>query len=108
MVNNNDFREYVYSKGLFNKIYGFFFRNSLYYNFSKAVIQMRKVIAFDHTQYADYSDINNNKPNYFVYGIWKNIIYNMYNIHVANKIKINRKKIVKFLKTKNEVNKCSK
>ena len=108
MVNNNDFREYVYNKGLFNKIYGFFFRNSLYYNFSKAVIQMRKVIVFDHTQYADYSDINNNKPNYFIYGIWKNIIYNLYNIHVGNEIKNNRKKMIKYLKNKKEVNKCCK
>lgn len=103
VINNNDFREYVFNKNFLNKIYGFLFRNSLYYNFTKDVISMRKVITFDHTNFTDYSNINNNRPNFLMFHIWRKFIHKPYIRRRTKEIKENHVKMVQYLKNKKEV-----
>lgn len=99
---NFDFREYVYSKNLFNKIFGWLFRDSHYYSFTKIVLGMRKVITADSIEFYDYADIYNKKPGLISYTLYKLVIQKIYNIRKRVQTKMIRKKIKKYVKNKNK------
>lgn len=67
------FREYVFSKSLLNRIYGFFFRSALYYTFTGMVIEQRKKAFSDYVDYVNYAGVYNIKPNKLAYKIFKKI-----------------------------------
>ena len=96
---NYDFREYVFSKNLFTKIWGIMFRSSLYYNFTKCVLSMRSTVTTNQTDFEDYAQIYNKKPNLLMYMLWKKIIYRSYCIAMGMHKQILKMKSKKFIET---------
>lgn len=99
---NFDFREYVFSKNLFTKLYGLMFRSSLYYAFTKTVLNMRKVATADSVEFYDYADIYNKKPNIIGYIIYKNVIKKIYGWRKSAQKRITKQKIKAYIKKKEQ------
>jgi hypothetical protein len=75
-----DFREYVYNKSIFHKVWGWLFRDSHYYYFTEAVLNQRKIVSRKFVRFSDYSSIYDKKPNNFFYKrIYKHGILSVYN-----------------------------
>lgn len=75
-----DFREYVYNKSIFHKIWGWLFRDTHYYYFTKDVLNQRKVASRQFIHFSDYYSIYDKKPNKFFYKrIYKHGILSVYN-----------------------------
>ena len=99
---NFDFREYVFSKNIFTKLYGLMFRSSLYYAFTKTVLNMRKVATADSVEFYDYADIYNKKPNIISYIIYKNVIKKIYGWRKSAQKRITKQKIKAYIKKKEQ------
>ena len=93
------FREYVFSKTLFHRIYGKLFRSTLYYFFTKGVIEQRKKVFSDYTDFAYYAGIYNMKPNKFMRSIFKKIT-KVYSKIKRIQMKRLRRKAKEFFKVK--------
>lgn len=78
---NNDFREYIFSRNLFTKIWGILFRSSMYHCFTELPLANRRKISNQYISYADYADIYNKKPNKFAYWLWKKVLFRLYQYH---------------------------
>lgn len=74
-----DFREYVYNKSIFHKLWGIMFRTVHYYLFINQVLDQRKLSTSEKITFEDYVDIYNKKPNEFFYKIYKHNILSLYN-----------------------------
>ena len=75
-----DFREYVYNKNIFHKLWGWLFRSTHYYFFTEAVLNQRKIGSRKFIRFSDYASIYDKKPNKFFYKhIYKHGVLSAYN-----------------------------
>lgn len=75
-----DFREYVYNKNIFHKLWGWLFRSAHYYFFTEAVLNQRKIGSRKFIRFSDYASIYDKKPNKFFYKhIYKHGVLSAYN-----------------------------
>jgi len=95
---NNDFREYIFSKNIFTKIWGFFFRSVMYHSFTARSLEMRKTISDHYVEYKDYADIYNKKPNKIAYWIWRKIFFRAYQYHKKIETRKNKHEYKRHLK----------
>lgn len=93
------FREYVFSKTLFHRIYGKLFRSTLYYMFTGGVIEQRKKCFSDYTDFACYAGVYNIKPNKFMRFVF-NKITKVYSKIKRIQMKRLRRKAKEFFKVK--------
>lgn len=76
-----DFREYVYRKNIFNKLWGYIFRKAQHRRFSINVIKYKKdtlKITEDINRFSDIGDLNPNKHLYALYSIAIRFLYEKY------------------------------
>ena len=69
-----EFREYVYNKNIFNKIWGYLFRKSQHRRFVINVMQLEKKVLKTKCSINNYSDICDIKPNKHIYVFYSLII----------------------------------
>lgn len=73
-----DFREYVYSKNLFTRIWGAMFRSSQHRRFAFSVIEQRKSVLDVELSPSDFDEIYAKKPNKHWYAFYVLIIKHIY------------------------------
>lgn len=61
-----EFREYVYSKNIFTRIWGSIFRSAQYYDFSNDVIKQKTTATKEEIQLSNFNDIYSKLPNKFI------------------------------------------
>ena len=76
-----DFREYVYSKNLFTRIWGRLFRASQHRGFTAFVIGQRKKSVDSKITISDFNSIYDKKPNMHWYSFYINVVGYLYGIH---------------------------
>lgn len=94
-----DFREYVFSKNIFSKIYGFLFRSSLYSAFIYSVLKQRKFVSTEYIDKKYYATIYNKKPNKLIDKIWMSFINKPYWKWKKHRMRVLEKKAIEYLKT---------
>lgn len=90
-----DFREYVYSKNLFLRLWGLIFRRSQYQNFTSCVIRQRKKSVDEEIVLSDFDEIYNKRPNAHWYAFYSVIIKNVYAVIKQHQMKKLYKKSLK-------------
>lgn len=96
---NFDFREFVFSKNIFTKLYGFFFRPSLYSSFIGAVLFQRRLVSTKFVETKDYASIYNKTPNKFIHKIWNRCINKPYKKQKRREMKALKQKAEQYLQT---------
>lgn len=96
--NGFSFREYVFSKNIINKIYGYFLRSTLYYIFTGGVLEQRAKSFNSFISFSDFSGVYNKKPNRLILWFYKKIINKIYLKIKKHQIRILRHKAESFFK----------
>ena len=73
-----DFREYVYSKNIFNMLWGALFRSSQHRRFAFSVIEQKKNILNIEQNISDFDEIYAPKPNKHWYAFYVLVIRHLY------------------------------
>lgn len=73
-----DFREYVYRKSLFHRLWGMLFRSVHYYLFIIPVLEQRSLSSSSHVNFEDYADIYARKPNRRFFRFYRHSILSLY------------------------------
>ena len=85
------FREYMFSKNIFTRLWGILFRRFLHRYFLENVINMRKTASNEYLLAADYASIYNKKPQGLIFKLWRRLVPKTY-----NKVKYIKSKILSF------------
>lgn len=72
------FREYLFSKNIFTRLWGTMFREFLYRYFLETVLEMRKAVSGEYILPSDYADIYNKKPRSLIFKIWRRAVPKTY------------------------------
>lgn len=70
-----EFREYVYSKNIFTRIWGRIFRSAQYYDFSNNVIKQKSTATKEEIPLSNFNDIYSKLPNKFILVCYRMVKY---------------------------------
>lgn len=84
--NNFDFRNYVYSKNIFSKIWGKIFGTSQYRRFAVQVIQQRKQSVSEPLSLDDFDSICAERPNKHLYAIYALLVKELYDWYKGGQV----------------------
>lgn len=93
-----DFRNYVFSKNILTKLWGFFLRSALYCHFTEIVLSQRRLVSTQHVELKDYASIYNKKPHKMIPKILHDFIHKPFWEWKKHKLRILNKKGQKYLK----------
>ena len=96
------FREYVFSKNIFTKIWGMFFGIFLYRYFLETVLGMRRVVSQEYVLPQDYYDICNIKPPKLLFKLWRRLVPKTYEKIRYIKSRAIAKRAEKYFKNKEQ------
>ena len=87
-------REYAFSKNIFTKIWGMFFRSVLHKVSGKVTIRQAKTPVSTYSpKIKDYAGIYNKQPNGLVYYIWRKILSPRYTHKKQNQVSDLKRKL---------------
>ena len=96
--NGYDFREYVYSKNIFTRLWGHIFRTSQHRRYTVEIIQQKKASVKTDISIESFNDICGKQPGPHLYAFYVYFVHGIYEYIYGRKVTKIYKKSMKYLR----------